>query len=260
MASLRISILSNGELITPTSVVLADDGSAYGIRKVSDLTTITNPSVSMDVASKGLYTHAYSNSTAELVEYSVKMVYDSQTYYVSGTTSIATQNVTVSLPSTAYYTSQAEVLRVMGDFAESLLMDDAKSKNSVWKDVLEDVTDTINMYAMQHYNLSDLSTSKWIRRRATYLAANILSNRRGNPPLFTSRVERVYDELNEVRDNRFRIPNVPVKYFQGPVVRNYVVQPLGNHSLRVETTKSTGKRYNNQDDAYLPYIYYGILY
>jgi hypothetical protein len=266
MSQLRLQIYVNGELTDPTSVKLGNNGDDYGVRRKDDLDIVEDVDLDLDKISKGTYTYDIVDPEEDIeYEWAVKTVYETNTYYVVGSMTggtDATGAATVVLPNTTgHYTSQAEVLRTMGTMAEQLLMEDVTTKSLMWEDLLEEADDTIKMYVMQHYNPATLYSNKWIRRRATILVAHIMSARRANPPVYTSRVDRVYDELNMIRDNRFRIPGAVVRHFQGPIVRNYMVQnAFLTHPLRVESSKSTSAgNYTGEDIAVEPYVYYGFF-
>ncbi len=259
MSFIRLKVLVNGELTDATSVALEDEGATFGIRETNDLIEIIDAGEAFTRASKGFYTYEYDNNNQVLVDYVIKIVYSGETYHINSSTLQEITEVLISLPAVAsYYSSQAEVLRIIGNYAGELLLEDrGTSTGQVWIDLLQDADDTIKMYILQHYDPENLYTNRWIRRRATMLVANLLSARRGNAPLYTTRVERIYDELNTIRDGRFRIPGATVRSFQGPVVRNYIMQNrFWNQPLRVEKLKSTGDSYDGESISIEPYIYY----
>lgn len=71
-----------------------------------------------------------------------------------------------------------------------------------------------------------------------------------------SKIDRIYDELNGVRDNRFKIPYATPRAWQGPVVRNYEIQDrFYYHPGRVVSSKSTGDPYAGEDLSWEPYFY-----
>lgn len=264
MATNRLNIFVDGELVDPTSVTTGDSGGSYGVRRVDDLYDIVVvEDLEYTLVSTGIYDYEFTEPEDDLsYEWAATIVHSGTTYYVGGVIPTGITTTTVVLPTTAtYYSSQAEVLRVMGTMAEALLLEDATSKSAVWTDLLQDATDTIKMYVMQHYDPSTLNTNKWIRRRATILVAQLLSTRRANPPLYTTRVDRVYEELDMIRDNRMRIPGATVRHFQGPIVRNYDMQKVFHgHQGRVVDSKSTRSgHYSGESLALEPYVYYGCL-
>jgi hypothetical protein len=209
--------------------------------------------------SLGTYVYEFEEPEPSLTyEYTVKVVYNSTTYYFNRYTSAQSVSALIAIPSTTHYTSQAEVLRVLGEYAVDLMLDDYESedKGYIWNDFLTTADETIKMYVMQHYDPDTLYSVSWVRRRAAYLVCNLLSQRRGNNPLYHAMVERTYDELNMIRDGRFRIPDATVRHYQGPMWRNYILQNrFFNRPVRVNREKSNPHSYSGQDDFLHPFFY-----
>lgn len=262
MAINRLIFYVNGVLTNPTSVNTGDSGGTWGFRDVETLTTVTAAALAYTNVSTGYYEYDFVEEEDDIqYEWAVKVVYSGTTYYFTGVMLTDTNTTVVVLPEVAsHYSSQAEVLRIMGSHAGDLLLEDAASKTSVWSNLLTDADETIKMYVMQHYDPDNLYTVNWVRRRATMLVANLLSGRRGSPPVYSSSVDRVYEELNMIRDGRMRIPGATIRYFQGPIVRNYQMQSFWEHPMRVENSKSTKvNNYAGEDIALEPYFYFGPL-
>ena len=266
MSEIRLIIYVDGVLTDPTSsqVYAGDSGDDYGVQRTDNFDDVVDVDDPYTKISTGYYHLTFDDPVDDVgYRWSAYMIYESTTYYVAGTMpQQGTQTTTVILPSTQnHYTSQAEVLRIMGTMAEQLLLEDSTSRDLIWHNLLQDADDTIKMYVMQHYDPETLYSNGWIRRRATMLVANLLSNRRGSPPIYTSRVDRIYEELDLIRDNRMRIPGATVRFKQGPLVRNYEVQNVFRwHPGRVIGSKSTNAgNYSGEDLGLEPYLYYGSI-
>lgn len=256
MAQLRVKLRVDGAGVTPTSVTLSDESATYGIRRTDTNAAIVAAGTAMTAGALGEYSYSFIDIGSPSYEYRVKVVYLTTTYYFGGIISGDTTGIISVLPSSGHYTSEAEIARLLGEFAVDLLLEDNQNTSATWSNILTDIDETISMYVGQFYDPSTLYSNNWVRRRATILGANALSGRRGNNPLYLTRTERVYDELNSIRDGRYHIPGgVPLGRF-APVVRNYTVQNVFyDHPQRVIKSKSTGTNYNNMDLAIEPFVY-----
>ena len=249
----------NGELVDLDSLYLADESGDFGVRRVDNLDVVVPFNTTVSRLSLGHYAYTFTDPEPGLTyEYTLKIDYNGTVFYYNRNQSSADINNLILIPSSSHYSSQAEVYRILGSYAAELMIDDyaGEDKGYIWADLLYDADSTIWMYTDQHYNIDSIYSNQWVRRRATYLVANLLSQRRGNAELFRTKVERIYDELNMVRDGRMRIPRATVSHWMGPNVRNYVVQEgFLNHASRVEKTKSTGDSYSGEDIAWEPYYF-----
>lgn len=259
---LNFAVRINGSPVDPSSILFQNQSDEYGIIRTDTGDIVVASGTSLTRTSLGSYTHTFEDPTTPLTyEFTLQVDYNSTTYYVTNTAAAGTKSFLLNIPTVEHYTSQAEVYRLMGEYAVELMIDDyvGNGQGYVWTDMLNHVDETINMYLMQHYDVSNSSTianSNWVRRRATVLCANLLSQRRGNNPLWVAQTERVYDELMSIRDGRFRIPDLIVRHYQGPMWRNYSIQNrFWQHPVRVDQTKSNKQRYNGQDDMLYPYLY-----
>lgn len=249
----------NGALIDVDGVFLEDAVDDFGVRRVDNLDVVVDSGTEVDRVSLGTYTITFADPEPGIsYEYTIKVVYLGTEYFYNRQHLSGSISNLISIPTYDHYTSQTEVLRFMGEYAADLMVDDyaSEDKGYIWNQFLQSIDDTIMQYVMQHYDYTTLYQINWIRSRATVLACNLLSQRRGNMPLWVDLTNRYYEELNDIRNNRFRIPGAVVKAWQGPNVRNYLIQSrYFTHPIRVETTKTTGDRYSRQDDAIEPFVY-----
>jgi hypothetical protein len=249
----------NGVLIDVDAAVLEDQIEDFGVRRTDNLDVVVASGTALTRISLGTYQHEFAEPEPNLsYEYTVKITYGGTSYYFNRITAAVGVSALIAIPSTDHYSSQAEVLRVAGEYAIDLMLDDYDGEDMgyIWHNFLQDADETIAMYVMQHYDPDDLYSTEWIRRRATWMVCNLLSQRRGNNDLFRSKVERIYDELNMIRDGRMRIPGATVRHWMGPNWRNYSLENRYlRHPVRVDRTKSNKQTYSGQDDSAAPYFY-----
>ena len=252
--TINLTVLSNGSLVDPTSVDLEDSTDTFGVRRTDTLGLVVAAGTAMTKISTGVYQTSFTEPADDLsYEYAFEIDYLSTTFNRTNTADAGDIINTVILPNTTYYTSQAEVYRLLGIIASELLEDDlaAGDRNAIWDEILQQTTSTLDFYLHQYYTQAALISSDWVRRKATILAANILSSRRGNPQHYRDDVDRAYNELDEVRSGRQTLPRVAEIGYMGPVVRNYELESFRfYHPLRVEKTTSTGDRYPGQDNSW----------
>lgn len=125
------------------------------------------------------------------------------------------------------YTTKAEIASVFSQLAVTLRIidetDSTSSQTTYLTDIIEEATDVINEYLLGIYNASDLANSKWVRRRASWIAVYLLSQRRGNPAQFQARYDEIIESLEQIMDGRRQIPRTPTADDFIPVHRNAVV-------------------------------------
>lgn len=259
MSTINVTIYLDGVLTNPTTVGLEDSSGTFGVKRLDTGATVVAPT-SMTLSSTGKYTHTFADPESNLeYEYVVEVVSGTEVYYRSFTAPAGSMNHTVVLPksSPTYYTSQAEVYRRIGPIAGELHEDDLdpSERATLWSEILSEVTENIDFYTIQHYKRTTLLNNPWVRRKASILGAAILSMRRGQASLFSEQLQRTYDELTQIKEDRNAyIPNANPRGSNAPSVRNYVVQPhRGYHPLRVRNTVSTGDPYPGEDIAYEPF-------
>lgn len=99
------------------------------------------------------------------------------------------------------YTSLTEVESIFSYLGVHLRLDDnideIKNPNELGylQDIFEEVTDRINIMLGPYYTAYELASSRWIRRRASWLACCILARRRGNAPQFSAECEQAMADL-----------------------------------------------------------------
>jgi len=148
------------------------------------------------------------------------------------------------------YTSRAEMQRVLGASGIDLRSDDlgGSEDSSMIDEVTGEATEMINFYAGLNYDEKDLETSFIVRRWATWIACYLLSQRRGNPALFSDKYEETIALLEEVYKFNRIIPRLPTREDLTPAMSNlHIDDRFRTHKIRVHPTISTGGTYGKQD-------------
>lgn len=149
------------------------------------------------------------------------------------------------------YTTRTEIERLYSSVAVGQQTADVSGTNQdalVWSDIVGDVTTLIDSYCSIYYNPASLETSRWVRTRAQWIGAWILSQRRGNTERFAKRVELFMEELERVREGILQIPNLPTREDFTPAMSNvYVDAWAGTRKIKVQPVVSTGGNSGRQD-------------
>lgn len=260
--TINLQVTQNGLLVDLASIPdleSADD--VYGVKRTDSGDSVVASGTPFTHPSTGVYTYSFTDptspSTPEQYEYVIEYVVDGTTYNaVRLVNSASTASNILSLPVSDHYSSLSEVLRFLGDYAIEMTLEDWEQADAspVWEDIFEEVDETIDMYISQFYPRQSF-LNPFLRRRATILAAHVLSQRRGNPGLYHHRMMRVYEELDMIRSGRMHVPNLTPSGDHGrPLVRNYTMQPFRLFPQRVEKFKSTGRSYPREMLAFQPYL------
>lgn len=161
----------------------------------------------------------------------------------------------MALTSTALtdtYTSETEIERLITETGGSLRMDDLSDDADMWQEIVEEATDVVNQYAEGRYESSNMKLSSWVRRRATWIGAYLLSQRRGNPSQFNQRYQEILDELKAVAAGQISIPRLPIREELTPAHSNLVIDDrFHSRKIRVQRNTSTGTR-SGQSDLDIP--------
>ncbi len=155
------------------------------------------------------------------------------------------------------YTTQAEIERLYGKTGVAAITADLQGTNiaSMWEEIIADATLTIDSYASQVYDQEDLATSRWVRNRATWLAAYRLSQRKGNNDLYAQRYQEIIDELEKVKSLILIIPNIPTSSDLTPAMSNISIDPRYNiRKVRVNPEISTGGTSDRQDISWSSWL------
>lgn len=158
----------------------------------------------------------------------------------------------------ATFTSEAEILRMVGDDGyEALLEDlDDNDKDSFLNDIIDYATAEITTRTQERYLDDSVANDKLVRMNATIIACHFMSERRGNGALWESKIERIYEWLDKIRTGELHLPNQEVLAPDIPIVRNHVINFNSRHRVLVDKEISTGSHSNEHtmpDDLIFPY-------
>jgi len=260
MSTTTINLRSyvNGQSTDLTSIKLQDGAGTYGVKRVDTGAVVVASGTSFDRLGVGVYQYVIDPDPAAVdYDYVIRIVTGGITYYyprLGESDSII--NHIYTIPTSSYYSSEAEVMRLLGEGATYLMTEDWEhiDKSPVWENILSYVDETIDQRVGQKYAHAELLENPYIRRRATILAAHMLSSRRGNPSLYIRERDVIMEELDQIRSGRFHVMGAVPRGRSAPTVRNYVIQPTGYHPQRVIGSKSTGSQYSGMDRAWEPYM------
>lgn len=153
------------------------------------------------------------------------------------------------------YTTKAEMQRIFSDRGVQLRIDDMNtvSQDEYFIELAEDASDIINEYVENLYDQVDLSNSRWVRIRCTWIACYLLSQRRANPALLVGRYQEILEELEKVRLCIIDIPGLAKRANHFPSMSNLVVDPhYPIRSLRVvESLSTVNASHANQEKAFM---------
>ena len=156
------------------------------------------------------------------------------------------------------YTSQTEIERIWSSAAALLRTDDDQddvAESGVWDDIVNEATDTVNLYLEKWYEPSDMAENLWVRRAATWVGAHLLSLRRGDPGNYFDRYERIIAVLQEIWEGKRQVPRLAQRADTSPAMSNLRVdQRFAVKKIRVQESISTGGTSSRQDlDSQYPW-------
>jgi hypothetical protein len=147
----------------------------------------------------------------------------------------------------AHFTSKAEMILLLGNRGTVLRLDDQSATADAVEQALIFADQTIRFYTDRYYLSTDLVGNEWVKSKATIIAVNYLSARRGNKELFGRLAAELMQQL-EMIGNGFWIPDAVPTATNVPSVRNQkVVATPGPTPLKVDQENSTGGGYSGED-------------
>jgi len=165
------------------------------------------------------------------------------------------------------YTSQAEIEAKLSAAGALLQADhnqdttlDAADETGVWSDVVNEATDTVNLYCLELYNDYDLANSLWVHRQATWIGCHLLCLERGNPSpgTFQLQYDRALANLELIHSGALRIPRLATRSDITPSVSNQAIDNwFFENKARTIPSISTGGVGSKQDmdQVVIPWCY-----
>ena len=150
------------------------------------------------------------------------------------------------------YTCETCMARLFSQDGIDLRTDDTGgTKDDMVDDAIMDATDMINQHCLGLYPDTELFRSRWVSRRACYLACHFLSQRRGNPAQYQDQYERIERELKQVQELIFVIPRIRPRNEVTPSMSNLVVDDrYCQQKIRAVKATQVGEDYNEQHADY----------
>jgi phage gp36-like protein len=156
---------------------------------------------------------------------------------------------------TSFYCDWADVKTVLGTEGIELRTDDLTPTER--DEILDEASRELDFYLLTIYAEARLASSPTVKRWCAVVAAQCLSNRRGNPAPtgVQGKFERVIEKLELVAKGTRQIPDIGRRKTEAPVLSSPRIV-FGPHPHTViERTRSTGKPENyrqNRDPLEIP--------
>ena len=154
------------------------------------------------------------------------------------------------------YTSADEMVAIISQLGIDLRVDDSTDILQL-PPVINEATDTINLYLYYRYEDHDLADNTIIRRWCSFIAVRLLCIRRANP--IPEAIETHYQEiigwLEKCKTGQFPIPRLPTRLDFAPALSNFKINDRFKvNKIRVQPSISTGGASSRQDpDTLQPY-------
>ena len=159
-------------------------------------------------------------------------------------------------------TNEDRIQRLYGELGLGNILDDVSSltEDHVIDQFISDAEQTINVRIGRFFSPSNLANSDWACSRATWIAAYLISKRRGNEHYFESLYEMALRELDAMATGEIPpIADIPLRTDTLPSMSNLVVDDrFYSAKLRVKPFVSVGSSSPNRHESYFG-DYYGWL-
>lgn len=147
----------------------------------------------------------------------------------------------------AHFTSKAEMILLLGSRGTALRLDDQSATSDAIEQALIYSDQTIRYYTDRYYLVTNLYGNAWVKSKATIIALNYLSARRGNKELFGRLAAETIQQLEQLGQG-FWIPDALPMATNVPSVRTQKVVATGGPTpLKVDEANSTGGGYPDED-------------
>jgi len=115
-------------------------------------------------------------------------------------------------------------------------------------DAIEEASDEAYMRLEMYYTPEVLETSRWVRRRVSYIALHVLSKRRGNPGNYCDEFEKYMAQFEEVASGDLQIPRLAKSHNFEPSMSNTLVNHrFPRRNIRVVQETSRGGNDSTQE-------------
>jgi hypothetical protein len=152
------------------------------------------------------------------------------------------------------FTNEANIEALYSTNGYNNILDDlsAGDKTKIMSQIIYDAEQTIIVRLNRFYAPAELANSEWVKSRATWIAAHLLSKRRGNEYYFADLYEDALREVDAIATGELPpLPDIAQRDYTYPSMSNLIVDEYFiSAKLRVRPHISVGDTYPNQDIAY----------
>lgn len=152
------------------------------------------------------------------------------------------------------FTNVSNIRALYGAFGYSNILDDLDTNDidEIMSQVIYDAEQTIIVRLNRFYAPAELANSQWVKSRATWIAAHLLSKRRGNEYYFADLHEDALREVDAIATGELPpLPDIAQRDYTYPSMSNLIVDEYFiSAKLRVRQGISVGDTYPNQDVSY----------
>lgn len=155
------------------------------------------------------------------------------------------------------YTTKAEVELILSADGEDDLVEDLSGgdQTTLWNSILSETDSIFNLYLCDIYVAADLANNNWVKEKAKWVAAYLITRRRGEPGYYGAMYEEVIKQLEMIREGKLKIPAndgtmLAMSSANMPAIANMIYDDRSKvQPMRVDTITSVGEMSGNE----LPY-------
>lgn len=152
------------------------------------------------------------------------------------------------------FTNVDNVKALYGSTGYTNILDDlaAGDIDEIMSQIIFDAEQTIIVRLNKFHTNAALANSNWVKSRATWIAAHLLSKRRGNEHYFADLYEDALRELDGIASGEINpLVDIPTRDTIIPSMSNvYVDEMFISAKIRVRQNISTGGSYDGQDISF----------
>lgn len=155
------------------------------------------------------------------------------------------------------YTTKAEVELILSADGEDDLVEDLSGgdQTTLWNSILTETDSIFNLYLCDLYDPASIASNNWVSEKAKWVAAYLITRRRGEPGYYAGMYEEVIKQLEMIREGRLKIPAndgsvLAMSSANMPAIANMIYDDRSKVlPMRVDTITSVGEMSGNE----LPY-------
>jgi hypothetical protein len=152
------------------------------------------------------------------------------------------------------FTNSSNIRALYGSFGYANILDDLTSTDvdEIMSQIIFDAEQTIIVRLNKFHTNSALLGSAWVKSRATWIAAHLLSKRRGNEHYFADLYEDALRELDGIASGEINpLVDIPTRDTIIPSMSNvYIDEMFISAKTRVRQNISVGGSYSGQDISF----------